>query len=106
MPVQIGSEVNGMILNCVQIVEYNKNGFPVVVRKRGRTQIPFIGGFNLKTDYHFKYAGKRLKMVTERNMNVDTLLINLAIGNVVTIERVQRKTWKSHKSYWICSPNI
>lgn len=90
--VQLDIEKNGYVLKNVRIVQYNAKGQPVLIMARGYTSYPVLGVFNIKTDYSFTYepAGK-LTEIKETNMNVDSLLLNLGMGNITKI------TWDDKK---------
>jgi len=90
--VQLDIEKDGYVLKNVRIVQYNGNGKPVLVMARGYTSYPVLGVFNLKTDYSYIYdqAGKLIE-IKETNMNVDSLLLNLGVGNITKI------TWDDKK---------
>ncbi len=81
-------EKNGFVLRNVRIVKYNDKGLPSLVMARGYTSYPVLGVFNLKTDYSYTYdqAGN-LSLIKETNMNVDSLLLNMGLGNITTITR-------------------
>ncbi len=86
--VALNSEKDGYVLKFVKIVKYNAKGQPDHVMNRGFSKFPIVGFFQLKTDYKYKYdAAGRLTHVLETNMNVDSLLLNMAASNTTTIER-------------------
>ncbi len=81
-------EKDGFILKNVRVVTYNDKGLPETVITRGYTSYPVVGTFNMKTDYKFKYdASGSLSEINETNMNVDSLLLNMGMGNTTTIAR-------------------
>ena len=81
-------EKDGFTLKFVKIVKYDSKGRPDTVITRGYTAYPVLGAFNLKTDYKYTYdTSGRLIDITEKNINVDSLLLNLGIGNSTKIER-------------------
>ncbi len=86
--VKLNIEKDGFSLKFVKIVKYNTKGLPEKVIARGYTAYPVLGAFNLKTDYKYTYDNNgRLMKITEKNLNVDSLLLNLGIGNKTKIER-------------------
>jgi len=88
--IEIDVEKNGFILKSVKTVKYNEKGFPVHVAFRGYTSYPVLGVFNLKTDWEYSYdARNMLSGVVEKNMSLDSLLLNLAAENSSKIERDQ-----------------
>lgn len=81
-------EKDGFVLKNVRIVKYNEKGLPEHVMSRGYTSYPVAGVFLLKTDYRFKYdSAGNLSGISEMNINVDSLLLNMGMGNTTTIER-------------------
>jgi hypothetical protein len=88
--VELDIEKDGFVLKNVRIVNYDNNGRPVLIMARGYTSYPVVGVFNLKTDYKFSYdhSGK-LMSIDETNMNVDSVLLNMGIGNKTTFTRDQ-----------------
>jgi len=86
--IKLNIEKDGFILKFVKKVIYNKKGLPKKVIARGFTSYPVLGIFNLKTDREYSYndEGKLIKII-EKNINVDTLLLNFGIGNITEIER-------------------
>ena len=86
--VELDVEKDGFILKNVRIVRYNAQGNPELVMARGYTTYPVVGTFNIKTDYTFSYdqAG-RLSAIRELNINVDSVLLNMGIGNTTEITR-------------------
>ncbi len=81
-------EKDGFTLKFVKVVKYNAKGLPESVITRGYTSYPVLGAFNLKTDYNYIYdANGRLTGINEKNINVDSLLLNLGVGNSTKIER-------------------
>lgn len=86
--VELDVEKDGFILKNVRIVRYNAQGAPELVMARGYTNYPVVGTFNIKTDYTFTYdqAG-RLSSTKELNINVDSVLLNMGIGNTTEITR-------------------
>ncbi|HNX59666.1 MAG TPA: hypothetical protein PKK43_11250, partial [Spirochaetota bacterium] len=86
--IQVNIEKDGFTLSSVKTVAYNKSGLPEYVRFRGFSTYPVAGTFNLKTDWKYGYdANGKLISVVEKNMNVDSLLLNMGIENSTTIER-------------------
>ncbi len=81
-------EKDGFILKNVRAVTYNDKGLPEAILSRGYTSYPVAGVFLLKTDYRFKYdTSGNLSEITEINMNTDSLLLNMGLGNTTAIER-------------------
>jgi len=79
---------DGFVLKNVRAVTYNDKGLPETVISRGYTSYPVAGVFLIKTDYKFKYdAAGNLSEITEININTDSLLLNMGLGNTTTIER-------------------
>jgi hypothetical protein len=86
--IETNIEKDGFTLIFVKVVKYDNKGLPNTVITRGYTAYPVLGAFNLKTDYKYTYDGNgRLVDITEKNINVDSLLLNLGIGNSTKIER-------------------
>ncbi len=86
--IQLGKSESGFILSFAQKVRYNTAGKPVYVIRRGYSDIPVIGRFEIKTDLRYQYDGAgHLIRIDETNMNVDTLLLNFGVGNITTIIR-------------------
>jgi hypothetical protein len=85
--IKLDVEKDSYILKFVKKVKYNAEGLPVKVVERGYTEFPFVGFFNIKTDKSYKYTNGKLSQIVEKNINVDTLLLNMAIGNVTDITR-------------------
>ncbi|HOK02378.1 MAG TPA: hypothetical protein PKX79_07940 [Spirochaetota bacterium] len=86
--VNLNIEKDGFRLKSVRIVNYNEKGLPVYVICRGYTSYPVMGVFILKTDYSYKYdTNGRLIEIEEKNINVDSLLLNMAVANSTKIER-------------------
>lgn len=86
--IQVNIEKEGFILSSVKTVSYNKSGLPEYVRFRGFSTYPVAGTFNLKTDWTYGYdANGKLISVVEKNMNVDSLLLNMGVENSTKIER-------------------
>lgn len=81
-------EKDGLVLKNVRVVKYSEKGLPELIISRGYSAYPVAGVFLLKTDYKFKYdAAGNLSEITETNMNVDSLLLNMGLGNTTAIER-------------------
>ncbi len=78
---------DGFILKYVKKVKYNSLGHPVMVYERGYADYPVLGRFLLKVDTSYKYSRGRLIWISEKNMNVDSMLLNMGIMNVTTIQR-------------------
>lgn len=90
--IKLDVEKDGYVLKNVRIVKYNSSGQPILVMARGYTSYPVLGVFNIKTDYSFTYdKDGRLTDISETNMNVDSLLLNMGMGNVTKI------TWDDKK---------
>ncbi|HEY1405762.1 MAG TPA: hypothetical protein VF857_04055 [Spirochaetota bacterium] len=88
--IQVDIEKDGFILTSVKTVTYNKLGLPEHVSYRGYTSYPVAGTFNIKTDWDYSYdAAGKLSSVQERNLNLDSLLLNMAAQNMTKIERDQ-----------------
>jgi len=88
MDLELGVFQDKFQLMCVQLTSYDRSGKPVLVRKRGFTDIPILGRFLMKTDLSYAYGNDgKLIRVTEKNINVDTLLLKFAIGNITVIDR-------------------
>lgn len=86
--IELGKREGKFQLNFVQLVRYDNKGRPKNVKRRGYSDIPILGRFEMKTDLDYSYDNKgNLRKITETNMNVDSLLLNMAIGNVTTITR-------------------
>ena len=86
----IDIEKDGFTLKSVKIVKYNAAGLPEHIEFRGYTSYPVLGVFNLKTDWDYTYDTKgKLQKITEKNMSIDSLLLNLAAENTTKIERDQ-----------------
>jgi hypothetical protein len=86
--IEIGIEKDGLVLKSVKTARYNKAGQPEYVAFRGYATYPVLGLFNLKTDWEYTYdAAGKLSTVKEKNMNVDSLLLNLAVENTTKIDR-------------------
>ena len=82
---------DGLQLKFVKLVEYDANGRPVTVKNRGITTYPVVGSFRLKNNLSYHYNTKGLlDKVIETNLNVDSLLLNMAVINVTSFERDQR----------------
>lgn len=79
---------DGFVLKAVKIVKYNSKGLPNEEIYRGYKKIPVLGFFNIKIDRKYKYNdSNQLIQITEKNLNVDTLLLNMAVGNITFISR-------------------
>lgn len=88
--VVIDIEKDGFILKSVKTVKYNAADLPEHIEFRGYTSYPVLGVFNLKTDWDYTYDAKgKLQKITEKNMSLDSLLLNLAAENTAKIERDQ-----------------
>jgi hypothetical protein len=86
--IEIDIEKEGFILRSVKIVRYNEKNLPEHVEYRGYSTYPVLGVFNLKTDWDYKYdSSDRLAEVSEKNMSVDSLLLNMSAENTTKIER-------------------
>ena len=86
--IELNIEKDGFTLKFVKIIKYNSKGLPETVITRGYTAYPVLGSFNLKTDYKYAYDNNgRLTEISEKNINVDSLLLNLGVGNSTKIER-------------------
>lgn len=85
--VKLGDEKDGFILKFVKKVQYNAQGLPEKEMSRGISTIPVLGSFNISVDRMYNYLNNRLIMITERNNTVDSLILNLGIGNITTIQR-------------------
>ncbi|MFH0974545.1 MAG: hypothetical protein V1874_02040 [Spirochaetota bacterium] len=86
--IEIDVEKDGYILRSVKTVKYNEKGLPVHVEYRGYSSYPVLGVFNLKTDWDYTYnSGNRLTEIAEKNMSVDSLLLNMSAENKTKIER-------------------
>ena len=86
--VQLDVVKDGYVLKNVRIVRYNDKGLPVLVMARGYTSYPVLGVFNIKTDYSYTYDQTGLlSEIKETNMNVDSLLLNMGLGNITKIAR-------------------
>ncbi len=86
--IELNQERDGFTLKFVKQVRYNNQGLPELVLARGITTLPVVGTFRLKTNYRYIYDGAgRLSQIRETNMNVDSVLLNLGIGNITTILR-------------------
>jgi hypothetical protein len=86
----IDIEKDGFILKSVKTVKYNTAGLPEHVEYRGYSSYPVLGTFNLKTDWDYTYDAKsRLQKILEKNMSIESLLLNMAAENITIIERDQ-----------------
>jgi hypothetical protein len=86
----IDIEKDGFVLKSVRTVKYNAAGFPEHIEFRGYTSYPVLGVFNLKTDWDYTYDPKgKLTGLVEKNMSLDSLLLNMAAENKTKIERDQ-----------------
>ncbi len=86
--IQVDVEKDGFILKSVKSAKYNDKGLPAHVEYRGYSTYPVLGVFNLKTDWDYTYdANSRLVEISEKNMSIDSLLLNMAAENKTKIER-------------------
>jgi len=84
----IDVEKDGFVLRSVKIVRYNERGLVEYSAFRGYTSYPVLGVFNIKTDWTYAYDTEgRLSGIAEKNMNLDSLLLNMAAENTTKIER-------------------
>lgn len=73
-------------LNFIQKVDYTRKGLPSVVKRRGYSDIPLLGRFYIKTNIRYRYNRQgQLTRILQKNLNVDTFLLNVGIGNVTKI---------------------
>jgi hypothetical protein len=88
--VVLNVQKDGLALKFVKIAKYNAQKQPVKVMARGYTAYPVAGSFELKTDYDYTYDAKgELSKIVETNMNLDSFLLNMGVGNTTTIDRDQ-----------------
>ena len=86
--IKLDKAEGGFVLKFVKKVRYNRGGLPVEERIRGYKKIPVLGFFNIKVDKKYSYDDRgHLIQLSEKNLNVDTLLLNFGIGNLTIITR-------------------
>jgi hypothetical protein len=86
--IEVDIEKDGFVLTAVKVVSYNKLGLPEHVAYRGYTTYPVAGTFNIKTDWNYTYdANGKLSSIVEKNLNLDSLLLNMAAENTTKIDR-------------------
>lgn len=86
--VQLNIQKDNLALKFVKIVRYNQKSQPVLIQTRGYTEYPVAGSFELKTDYNYTYdANGNVIKISEVNMNLDSFLLNMGVGNSTEIQR-------------------
>jgi hypothetical protein len=86
--VVLNVQKDNLVLTFVKIVQYNVQKLPSKVMARGYTSYPVAGSFELKTDYEYSYDAKgNLSKIVETNLNLDSFLLNMGVGNTTIFDR-------------------